>query len=137
MHAHTQNTQQNHRHSYLTPTAKQTRTTKQQIMHAHGRRKQHSNKTRKTCEQKRQLKQAKMSKKNVCKTQQTVAQNFRDTHECSKHNKRIRKGKILATRTHMAEAKHTEIAQNLLIKEQPRKVQKKKQTQNPTQTKLI
>ena len=28
------------------------RTTKQQIMHAHGRRKQHSNKTRKTREQK-------------------------------------------------------------------------------------
>ena len=76
-------------------------------------------------------------KKNVCITQQTVTQNFSDTHECSKHNKRIRKGKILATRTHMAEAKHTEIAQNLLIKEQPRKVKKKKQTQNPTQTKLI
>ena len=37
----------------------------------------------------------------------------------------------------MAEAKHTEIAQNLLIKVQPRKVKKKKQTQNPTQTKLI
>ena len=78
-----------------------------------------------------------MAKKNVCKTQQTVTQNFSDTHECSKHNKRIRKGKILATWTHMAEAKHTEIAQNLLIKKQPRKVKKKKQTQNPTQTKLI
>ena len=76
-------------------------------------------------------------KKNVCRTQQTVTQNFSDTHECSKHNKSIRKGKILATRTHMAEAKHTEIAQNLLIKVQPRKVKKKKQTQNPTQTKLI
>ena len=47
------------------------------------------------------------------------------------------KTKILTTRTHMAESKHTEITQNLLIKEQPRKVKKKKQTQNPTQTKLI
>ena len=72
--------------SYLTPTAKQTRTTKQQIMHAHGRRKQHSNKTRKTREQNRQLKQAKMPKKM-----------------CAKHNKQS--PKILVT--HMDAANTT------------------------------
>ena len=55
-------------------------------MHAHGRRKQHSNKTRKTREQKRQLKQTKMPKKM-----------------CAKHNKQS--PKILVT--HMDAANTT------------------------------
>ena len=73
----------------------------------------------------------------MSKTQQTVTQNFIDTHKRSKRNKGIRKGKTLATRANATTAKHAEIAQNLLSKEQTRKARKKKQTQNPTQTKLI
>ena len=36
----------------------------------------------------------------------------------------------------MAEAKHTEIAQNLLIKEQPRKVKKKETNTKPNTNKI-
>ena len=68
---------------------------------------------------------------NVSKTQQAVTQNFSGTHECSKHNKRIRKDKILSTWTHMAETKHTEITQNLLIKDQLRKIKKKETNAKP------